>query len=475
MSRVKRPLNRSIILVCALFIGLLCVVLSVATYRLYTTTMYDRYQKQLASILTYIESYIDHDDMAECADTFVESEKYREDQTLLDRFIDTYEDVHYLYIMKVADPDDPVGIYVVCTANSTYEKEQNPDDVLHLGDGEEGWYDEETTQGFREILQGDEDVYYVNPSAWGVDYTLARPLKNSKGEHYGLLCADVSIDEINKTVYRNIYINIAMIVVPGLLFILLLILWMRANVTRPLKQLENSVTAFAGASTGRRDPDDLVFVPPEIHTHSEVESLTQAVTKLSADMRDYVKDIVEAENEAKGLQEHVTEMNTIAFQDALTHVKNRASYDEMAQSLSWDIVNNCAEFAIVMVDLNSLKVINDQYGHDKGNEYIVGACKVICDVYVHSPVFRVGGDEFVVVLQGQDYRNREALLEKVRDGFSKALSERGQAPWHRYSAAVGMATYAPGEDLETVFNRADQDMYETKARMKAEGAEPEQV
>lgn len=470
-DNVKRPLNRSVTLACVIFIGLLCVALSVATYRIFTTSMYDRYQQQMASIVTYVEDHIDHDDMSECARTFVESEKYVEFQAFLDNFIDTYGDIHYLYLMKVVEPDQPVEIYVICTANSTYEKESSPDDVLHLGDGEPGWYDSKTAQQFRTILQGDKDVYFVNPSAWGVDYTLARPLMNSKGEHYGLLCADVSIDQINATVYRSIYINIAMIIIPGMLFIMLLVMWMRQNVTDPLKRLENSVVTFANASAGKRNPDDLKFEAPEIHTQNEVESLTRAIEKLSADMRVYVKNIIVAEDEARGLQEHVTEMNTIAYQDALTHVKNRAAYEEKARALDREISNHCAEFGIVMVDLNALKVINDQYGHDKGNEYIVGACSVICEVYIHSPVYRIGGDEFAVVLQGQDYSDRHGLLIQIRNAFAHTWQSVDREPWRRYSAAVGMAIYAHGDDVEAVFNRADQDMYASKIEMKVERGE----
>ena len=110
-------------------------------------------------------------------------------------------------------------------------------------------------------------------------------------------------------------------------------------------------------------------------------------------------------------------MNDIAYKDALTRVKNKAAYDEKTDSLSWDIMNLAARFGIVMVDLNFLKVINDKYGHDKGNEYIVGSCRVVCDTYVHSPVYRIGGDEFLVVLEGQDYDNREELLEQVKAAF----------------------------------------------------------
>jgi len=485
-SNVKRPLNRSIIIASTIFVLLLGIAISAVTILLFRTSFYARYQKQMESILNYVEAHIDHDDMSECAETFVKSEKYEQFQAFLDTFIDTfadnafrdapemdlkYKDVHYIYIMKVADVGDPYEIYEVCTANSTYEKENFPEYVLTLGDHAEdldSWYEEKARTQFRAVLKGDKDVFLTNDSEWGVDYTLARPVVNSRGEHYGVLCVDVSKDQLIETVTKTIIINIALVVGLGILFITLLLIWMRMNVTKPLHDLENSVVSFAETTAGRRDPDELVFTPPVIKANNEVASLSRAVTKLSDDMRDYVKGMVAAENEAKGLQEHVTEMNDIAYKDALTQVKNKASYDEKIQTLSWDIVNRTARFGIVMIDLNHLKVINDRFGHDKGNEYIVGSCKLICETYVHSPVYRIGGDEFVVVLEGQDYDRREALLKQVREAFDWALHANGMSPWNRYSAAIGMAIYQAGDDVEAVFNRADQAMYEAKASMKEE-------
>ena len=456
-----RPLRRSISIVSVLFFAALSLILSFATYRIYTSTMLRRYQKQMTSIVDYVEQHIDHEDMSACAQTYVESEKYKEFQAFFDEFIDYYEDVHYLYIIKVIDPDVPINIRDICSANSTYEKENDPDMVLHLGDGGEWWYDAETARTFQSIQEGNEDVFYTNPSQWGVDYTLARPLINATGEHYGLLCADVSIDEINTVVYRNIYINIGLIFVAASLFILLLLLWMRRNVTKPLYLLEKSVTDYADKSAGRRNPEELVYDAPDLKVHNEVLSLSNAVSKLSENMRTYVRGLLAAENESEGFK-------TQAYQDALTKVKNKAAYDIMAESLDRDAANNLAEYSIVMIDLNRLKLINDQYGHERGNEYIIGSCRIICKVFKHSPVFRIGGDEFAAILQGDDYHQRVELNNELKKRFGESSGNEMMEPWKRYSASVGMSTYENGDTVETVFKRADQAMYEDKSRTQAE-------
>ena len=433
----------------------------------YTKNMYKRYKAQLDSVITFAEAQIDHDDMAECADTFVESEKYKEFQTFMNSIADNYPDLHYIYLMKVVDEGkeiDGVAIFEICCGNSL--DEIGTDMELHLGDGEVDWFDEAQIKEYRKILAGKKDVYFKNESTWGVDYTLARPMCDSNGNYYGLLCADIGIDEINTTIYKNIWINIAMIAVVGALFIAFLILWMRRNVISPLKKLENSVTDFANSSAGVRNPEELLYVSPNINTKNEVESLARAYDKLAVDMKDYVIGIVAAENEAKGLKQHVSEINAIAHKDALTHVKNKTAYEEKREQLIKEIESGNASFGVVMADINSLKEINDKYGHERGDQYIIGACMLISQIYKHSPVYRIGGDEFVVILQGGDLENRDVLLAEARLEFKKAMSDTSKDPWRRYSAAVGMSVWNKDDDFDTVFRRADKLMYEEKAEIK---------
>ena len=123
-----------------------------------------------------------------------------------------------------------------------------------------------------------------------------------------------------------------------------------------------------------------------------------------------------------------------------------------------------------MIDLNSLKHINDVYGHDKGNAYIIGSCAIICMIFTHSPVFRIGGDEFVVLLENTDYKFRDELMDALNASVEGYVSKTDCDPWERFSMAAGMAIFDPetDKDAESVFKRADQIMYTNKQRMKAE-------
>ncbi|MBE6909796.1 MAG: hypothetical protein E7474_09560 [Ruminococcaceae bacterium] len=76
---------------------------------------------------------------------------------------------------------------------------------------------------------------------------------------------DISIDAIRHTINRNTSVCVGLILALGILFTILLVLWMRNYVTKQIRELESSVTAFAALSHGRRDPDELLFTPPDIN------------------------------------------------------------------------------------------------------------------------------------------------------------------------------------------------------------------
>ncbi|MCR4656121.1 MAG: transporter substrate-binding domain-containing protein [Lachnospiraceae bacterium] len=118
--------------------------------------------------------------------------------------------------------------------------------------------------------------------------------------------------------------------------------------------------------------------------------------------------------ERKILEEErlVKDLNKRAFVDSLTSVRNKGAYYDYIKNLQKCLDREeISEFAVGIFDCNDLKKINDEYGHDKGDIYLKAASRLICTVYEHSPVFRIGGDEFAVFLLNTDFENREELLK----------------------------------------------------------------
>lgn len=167
------------------------------------------------------------------------------------------------------------------------------------------------------------------------------------------------------------------------------------------------------------------------------------------------------------LRTYIANVNDKAYKDPLTKVKNKAAYELDAEKLQRKMHVHEHDFALVMLDLNDLKVINDRYGHDHGDEYLRDSCHLICRVFSHSPVYRIGGDEFLVILENDDYGQRDALMAELDACISETMDE--PEPWRRVSLAKGMATcHRTDATVEDVFKRADEAMYEDKRRMKGQ-------
>lgn len=155
---------------------------------------------------------------------------------------------------------------------------------------------------------------------------------------------------------------------------------------------------------------------------------------------------------------------SIAYRDALTGVRNKRSFDDYEQDIREQLKSGTtSEFAIVVFDVNDLKYVNDTFGHKAGDEHIRFACTLICKLYKHSPVFRIGGDEFVAVLTGDDYASREALLGQ-HDRLAELHAKKGEVV-----VSAGMCTYDPElhQTPRDVFKTADERMYERKKELKA--------
>ena len=147
----------------------------------------------------------------------------------------------------------------------------------------------------------------------------------------------------------------------------------------------------------------------------------------------------------------------LAYRDSLTGVKSYNAYVEAEQLVK--------EFGVVVFDVNGLKQMNDTHGHDAGDSLLQDACRLICARFMHSPVFRIGGDEFVALLEGEDYQNRLSLLADF-----ETQAEMNQCNGSTVVAS-GLATFRPGEDnsYRQVFERADARMYDRKGQLKAKG------
>ena len=248
----------------------------------------------------------------------------------------------------------------------------------------------------------------------------------------------VPVSEINAEWHRLIWMVIIISAVLLLGFILLMVRLSR-HITKPLHEL---------TEVAEQVNDGNYDITLEYDQDDEVGLLTRTFKKLVDHLKGYINDL-----------------NSLAYGDALTSVQNKSAYDIYMREIQHRIEDptETPEFAIGVFDCDDLKKINDENGHEKGDMYLKNTCRLICRVFQYSPVFRVGGDEFIVLLQNEDYRRRDELKRYFKSK-SKEICAFAKAPWEEIRASVGIATYNPETDknVQEVAVRADKMMYDDK-------------
>lgn len=216
------------------------------------------------------------------------------------------------------------------------------------------------------------------------------------------------------------------------------------------------------------------IVGPLKHLTAAAESLSEGVnnadlTQIAVDSKDEVGVLSKAlYNTYSKIQEYTSYINALAYRDSLTGIKNSTAYTEAIAELNREILTSNPKFGILVADINNLKSTNDKYGHDIGNDLIIHTSKILVNTFENSAVYRIGGDEFAVILQGEDYVKYRSLLEKMDDACAHDFITvcENAIP---VSVARGVSLYDPSIDrvYEDVFSKADHAMYLNKEQIKA--------
>ena len=280
---------------------------------------------------------------------------------------------------------------------------------------------------------------FINYSFEGVEKEAAwLPLRNGMR-----LNVTVPVDEMEGN-WRGLIWNILLVAVEVMVAVSIFTMFYTKRITKPLEQLTEA------ANQADRGNYDFIL---RYDRDDEVGRLTKTFRRLADHMKDNISDL-----------------NERVYVDALTSVRNKGAYSDYIAELqkSLDAADGMLQFGVGVFDCDNLKVINDKYGHEKGDIYLKTASRLICRVFQHSPVFRIGGDEFSVILQNEDFRNRDALVRQFEKGMDE-INASTETQWEHVHVAMGIAVYDQGNDkyVIDVVRRADKTMYENKRVRKS--------
>ena len=468
----KKQLKTTLLFMIVFLVVILTVFLAFSGSQIYRLDMISRYQNYAGDAINFIASQIDGDDLDKCINTGEKSEAYNSLQHLMDEYKETH-DLLYLYAIKPLKNEPPDNMMDVIAATTAYEREYEADELTDLGNLTGDIYPADVAANYIARMDHDPTVtYFRNDTDFGEIYTAIRPIFNGKGEPIAVLCADIEISAIRsaEAAYgRSAGIAMLVFLAAALIFINV---WIKNRISGPIEKLQKAAGEFEDKCRKRAAPSELTMNDPEIHTGDEIESLSQSIISMVGDVQSYATDLLEKdreirkkEGEISSMREYVSQLDELAYQDSLTGAGNKAAYEKAAQKLNSDIEAGNVDFGIVMCDMNYLKRINDNYGHDKGNLYIQNLYRLLRTVFKESTVFRIGGDEFAVIVQGEELRHCKDLIGSLKKVMQEEERDAGLEPWQKISCAIGFAKYEADDKVEDVFRKADASMYDEKRRM----------
>lgn len=302
-------------------------------------------------------------------------------------------------------------------------------------------------------------AYITDTPEYGWLVTAGVPIYD-RGDHKTVIayaCTDISMNEVRASQWDVTRRLIIMMVFLAAIITWIMIHIVNSSVIHPINKLTSASHNFITC----KNIESHCFENLGIRTGDEIELLADSMEQMEKSLNQNISNLLRVSDELNLTQNMVTK-------DGLTGIRNKFGYMKEVEKLEEELANGETKFGIVMIDMNYLKKINDEYGHERGDIALITVSNIICNVFVHSPVYRYGGDEFVVVLRHNDYDK----IEELKTLFEKTIEEQEKneslQPWERVSASLGYALYDPDldHDVEDVFRRADKAMYDRKVEMK---------
>lgn len=484
-KKSKKSIGTKLYIFIILTVFLVAIVVALLAYWI-NVNQIDRYYKQVTfdSAVTF-SSFVDGDYLAELKSA-AESEEFQElrdtaeetdneelvidylkkkglwSQYLtirnnIDRYIEGMSAVKYLYIIAAGDEDALYDMFLIDdSTNPAYET---------------GYYEEREPE-----LRGQDFTSEVEPiistGDWGWLCSAYAPVYDSQGNVVCQVGCDFGMDEVMAERNRSLLYIILAAVLFTIIVLVVAVIFIRKTVIKPIDGLLMEMKKFHPSKNVSYEEAGVANM--DIKSRDEIYELYDGVRTMEVNIIDYLNDLdtlqkdkERAEEGIRELDEEIGHIREEVNRDTLTQVGSKAAYIKKVETLNEEIADGHTDFGVVMVDMNDLKMINDKYGHKSGDLYIQGCCRMICESFQHSPVYRIGGDEFIVILQGKDFENRYTLVANLKDNYIRTGNDQSVEPWERFSAAVGMAEHASDDrTLDLIFKRADKAMYEDKQQYK---------
>ncbi|MBQ3947435.1 MAG: diguanylate cyclase, partial [Ruminococcus sp.] len=300
-------------------------------------------------------------------------------------------------------------------------------------------YDDYTSSIKAELINGRKSLTY---SKKGV-LRYYRPLRTVDDN----LCGYIIVELEKPYEYR--YIPVAAGILAGMLilcgvFLVILITSLNRRVFRPIRQITNSAVYLSGDDKASDGKDASVFF--DTNRKDEIGQLSTALQKILFEMNSSNENLSQALFDAN--------------HDGMTHMLNKRCYHSMEE-----MFRNGENIGLIYFDVNNLKLMNDTLGHESGDNVITSAAEYIRTFMgPNAHCFRMGGDEFLMVMTNCSFRSIDAIIDKLEKDSPKILSKPEESI--KCALSYGYA-YAKGKySYDELVAEAEENMYEKKTALK---------
>ena len=358
------------------------------------------------------------------------------------KYLDNMPSVKYLYIVDYGGINAGQDMYLV---DSEYES------LIEMG-----YYEiREPEFDGKDLINLDNSVL-SHSETWGWLYSNYAPIYDSNGNIVAIVGCDIELTDVVHSRHKLFAFMIGGIVLFTLIAIIFVLFIVNKSIIRPLEIISSKIQEFKPRPNMTRN--DYTIMDYKSKRQNEITDISNNIKELELSIVDFMYNL-----NIKDRQ--INQLDELSMRDSLTSVGNVRAYKDASHRLNGDMEHST--FAILMADINNLKIINDTYGHKEGDKYISTCCKMLCETFKHSPVFRIGGDEFVVIVENEDYENRHMLYDQLNKTYSENFKNQTLPIIERYSMSLGMADKLETDTIaDTVFKRADKMMYINKRKIK---------
>ena len=433
-KRLKGTGKYIILLVIFLFIvdismGLIMTVES-------SEAMKDLIRNRMLDISNTAASMIDGDTLRDIQAEDLNTPEYQEILKTLTYYQDN---INLKYIYCIRDMGDKNFVF---TIDPTVE---DPGEF-----GEPIVYTDALYSASRGTAAVDKDPY---SDRWGRFYSSYSPVFDSNHDVAGIVAVDFSADWYDKQISNQI-MTMMLVTVTSIAFGVFIVLLLASQFRKRIKLLYKELNKLT---------EGVETLSKEL-SHDHILDSDEVIETELSEEDERLDEMGVMEKRISSLKEYMSAqiryVRSKTYVDGLTGVKNRTAYLEYIEKIEKSINSGDAAFAVVMLDLNGLKRINDEFGHDKGDMTIKKAADIIKETFADEQVFRIGGDEFVVLLKD----SREKIVERMSCFDKNCAYANDKDDDTPVAISKGYAFFDAEKDkcYQNTFERADQAMYEDK-------------